>query len=148
MCARVTEHIPTGWCSWYFFYNRVTERDILANIEAMRTHRIPVEFVQVDDGYQSHTGDWHVPNEKFPGGMAALASRIREAGYRPGLWLAPLLLHEDSAALREHTEFALRTNAGDLHLVETWLGRCAVLDCTHPAAEAWLASTTTAVVRD
>ncbi len=148
MGARVPAHVPTGWCSWYYFYNRVTEADVLSNLEAMQREKHPAEYVQIDDGYQSHTGDWLVPNEKFASGMAALAGRIREAGYKPGLWLAPLVLHEDSATLRDHPEFALKTAGGNTLFVETWLGRCAVLDCTHPGAEAWLREVIRTVVHE
>lgn len=147
MGARVPDHVPSGWCSWYYFYNRVSEADVLANLEAMVGDGHPAEYVQIDDGFQSFTGDWLVPNEKFPNGMAPLAERIREAGYRPGLWLAPFVLHEDSAALREHPAMALKTHAGETLFVETWLGRCAVLDCTNPESEAWLRNIIRTVVR-
>lgn len=148
MSARVPDHVPTGWCSWYYFGNRVSEADIVSNLEAMVREKHPAEYVQIDDGYQSRTGDWLIPNEKFPSGMGALAGRIREAGYRPGLWLAPLVLHQDSATLREHPEFALKTTSGEVLLVESWLGRCAVLDCTNPAAEAWLSNVVRTVVQE
>lgn len=148
MRARVPATVPTGWCSWYYFYDRVTEADVLANLEAMVRERHPADVVQIDDGYQSATGDWLTPNEKFPSGMAALASRIRNAGYRPGLWLAPFVLHESSAALRDHPGMVLRTHDGDILFVETWLGRCAVLDCTNPEAEAWLRNVIRTVVRE
>jgi alpha-galactosidase len=148
MNARVPGHVPTGWCSWYYFYNRVSEADVLANLETMVRERHPAEYVQVDDGFQSHTGDWLVPNEKFPSGMKALADRIREAGYRPGLWLAPFVMHEDSAVLRDRPEMALRTREGEILFVETWLGRCAVLDCTHPRSEEWLREVVRTVVSE
>lgn len=146
--ARVPGHVPTGWCSWYQFYNRVSEDDIVRNLEEMRSSGHPAEYVQVDDGFQSATGDWLIPNARFPGGMAALARRIREAGYRPGLWLAPLVLHEGSVALNEHPEFALKTASGDILFVDTWLGRCAVLDATHPGARAWLQHVVRTAVAD
>ncbi|MGE5596855.1 MAG: glycoside hydrolase family 36 protein [Hyphomicrobiales bacterium] len=148
MRARVPDRVPTGWCSWYYFYNRVTEADVVRNLETMRETGHPAEYVQIDDGYQSATGDWLTPNEKFPSGMALLATRIREAGYRPGIWLAPLVLHESSAALREHPEIVLRGHSGEVAFVETWLGRCAILDCTHPEAEAWLRNVISTIVRD
>jgi alpha-galactosidase len=148
MHARVPDHVPTGWCSWYYFYNRVSEADIVANLEAMQRDQHPAEYVQIDDGFQSQTGDWLVPNDKFPSGMGTLASRIREAGFRPGLWLAPFVLNENSAALRDHPEMALRTRDGEVLFVQTWLGRCAVLDCTRPESEAWLRNVVRTVVRD
>jgi alpha-galactosidase len=138
MGARVPATVPSGWCSWYYYYGRVTEADIRANLEALRSSRLPVDYVQVDDGYQPATGDWLSANDKFPSGMQRLAGDIREAGYRPGIWLAPLLLHESSATLRDRPGLALRDAAGETLFVDTWLGRCAVLDCTNPESAAWL----------
>ncbi len=148
MAARVPDHVPTGWCSWYYFYNRVSEADIVANLEEMVAEKHPAEYVQIDDGYQSHTGDWLTPTAKFPSGMKALAGQIRQAGYKPGLWLAPFVMHEDSEVLRARPEMALTTSEGETLFVETWLGRCAVLDCTHPASEAWLRELFRTVVTD
>ena len=148
MHARVPDHVPTGWCSWYYFYNRVSEADIIANLQDMVANQHPAEYVQIDDGFQSYTGDWLVPNDKFPSGMKDLATRIRDSGYKPGLWLAPFVLHEDSATLRDHPEMALKTTAGQTFFVQTWLGRCAVLDCTHPQSEAWLRNIIRTVVRE
>lgn len=148
MGARVPAHAPTGWCSWYYFYNRVSEADVVANLAEMVREHHPAEYVQIDDGFQSHTGDWLTPNTKFPSGMKALAERIREAGYKPGLWLAPFVLNQNSAALRDHPEMVLKTHTGETLFVETWLGRCAVLDCTHPQAETWLREVVSTVVRD
>ena len=148
MGARVPDHVPTGWCSWYYFYNKVSEADVLANLAEMRATGNPAEYVQIDDGYQSFTGDWLVPNAKFPSGMKALADEIRTADYKPGLWLALFVLHEDSAALRDHPEMVLKDNVGEIVFIDTWLGRCAVLDCSHPVTEAWLRETVRTVVGD
>ena len=148
MVARVPESVPTGWCSWYYFYNRVTEAEVVANLEEMQRTGHPAEYVQIDDGYQAATGDWLTPNEKFPGGMASLADRIVKAGYKPGLWLAPFVMHEDSAVLREHPEFALESHDGETLFVDTWLGRCAVLDCSHVGAAQWLHDVVATVTHD
>ena len=148
MGARVADEVPSGWCSWYFYGNQVSEADIRGNLEAIQGAGYPVDYLQIDDGYQSCTGDWLVPNERFPSGMAALATEITEAGYRPGLWLAPFVMHRDSAVLREHPEFALRHRDGSQLELETWLGPVAVVDCTHPGAEQWLRTVLRTVVRE
>lgn len=148
MGARIPDHVPTGWCSWYYFYNRVSEADVVANLESMVADRHPADYVQIDDGFQSHTGDWLTPNEKFPSGMKSLADRIRAAGYKPGLWLAPFILNEHSSALRDHPDMTLKTAAGETVFVSTWLGRSAVLDLTHPETEAWLRNVVRTVVKD
>lgn len=147
MAARVPDHVPVGWSSPPPG-DGVTEAAIVSAVDALRAAAYPAEFVRVGRGYAACAGDWLAPNAAFPGGMAALAARIREAGYQPGIALAPLVLHEDSAALRDNPAIILRDASGAPHSVETSLGRCAVLDCTHPAAEAWLDSLIRAVVRD
>ncbi|MGE0599156.1 MAG: glycoside hydrolase family 36 protein [Dehalococcoidia bacterium] len=148
MSARVPDHVPTGWCSWYYFYNKVSETDVVANLADMVSEKHPAEYVQIDDGFQSHTGDWLTANEKFPSGMKSLADQIRASGYKPGLWLAPFVLNEESAALREHPDMVLKDASGETVFVPTWLGRCAVLDCTSPEAEAWLRNVVRTVVRE
>jgi alpha-galactosidase len=148
MRARVPERTPSGWCSWYFYYNQITERDVLANLVALQTGGYRVDYVQIDDGFQSATGDWLMPNEKFPRGMKFLAERIRDAGFRPGLWLAPLVMHRDSRVLAEHPDFALRDEHGEIIWSDVWLGPCAAVDCTNPDAQAWLYDTVRTVVRD
>ncbi len=79
MSARVPDHVPTGWCSWYYFYNKVSEADVVANLADMVREKHPAEYVQIDDGFQAHTGDWLTPNAKFPSGMKALADQIRDS---------------------------------------------------------------------
>ena len=148
LSARVPDHVPTGWCSWYYFYNKVSEADVVANLADMAREGHPAEYVQIDDGFQSHTGDWLTPNEKFPSGMKSLADQIRTAGYKPGLWLAPFVLNEDSDALRDHPGMVLKSTDGEPVFVTTWLGRCAVLDCTNPEAEAWLRNVIRTVVHE
>ncbi|MDZ7728982.1 MAG: glycoside hydrolase family 36 protein [Dehalococcoidia bacterium] len=146
--ARVLANVPTGWCSWYSLYRDVTEEAVLANIEALAQWPVRVDVVQVDDGYQSATGDWLTPAPSFPSGMAALAGHITKAGFRPGIWLAPFVMHESSAVLRHNPEFALKTPAGEPLMLDTWLGRCAVLDCSHEPAREWLRETVRTIVHE
>jgi alpha-galactosidase len=138
MQARVPKQVPTGWCSWYFFYNKVTEQDVLANLETLRTGPYKVDYVQIDDGFQSATGDWLIPNEKFPRGMQPVAEEIAAAGFRPGLWLAPFTVNTGSRLFKEHPEWMLHDAEGNIIVRDIWLGPCAGLDCTHPGAEEWL----------
>src|SRR3990172_4924507 len=56
--------ITTGWCSWYYYWQRVSKDDILTNLERLAGLRdeLPLEVVQIDDGYQAGIGDWLTPN--------------------------------------------------------------------------------------
>ncbi|KAG2175075.1 hypothetical protein INT44_007553 [Umbelopsis vinacea] len=98
----------TGWTSWYNYYEAVTEKDIMDNLEAMQAQSYPIDYFQIDDGYQQMIGDWLDINDKFPSGMAAIADRIKSAGYTPGLWLAPFSAQYKSAVVAAHPEWVLR----------------------------------------
>jgi len=132
--------IPPVWCSWYQYYDAVTEADIAANLAAMDELRLPFGVVQIDDGYQAAPGDWLVPSGRFAS-LPSLVRRIRDTGRRAGIWIAPALLGRNSEALRRNPEWAVR-DAGTRepvfagHVVRQ---ECTALDFTHPGAAAYLA---------
>ena len=141
MGARVPATTPAGWCSWYYFYTQVTEDDIVRNLRFLEQHRreLPIDTVQIDDGYQSDIGDWLTVNEKFPRGMQWLASEIKTAGYTPGLWLAPFLLAETSKTFAAHPDWIVRDDAGAPVLAQhNWERANYGLDGSNPEARAWL----------
>jgi alpha-galactosidase len=107
--ARASQPSSPGWCSWYHFFHRVTEADVLRNLEALaaRASR-SVDVVQIDDGWQRAVGDWLETSPAFPRGLAPLAREIRAAGFVPELWTAPFCAVPESAVARAHPEWLLR----------------------------------------
>jgi alpha-galactosidase len=105
--ARVTHPFVSGWCSWYYAFADVTEDDVRRNLDALVGLRdeVPVEVVQLDDGYQRAVGDWRETNAKFPRGLARLAQEIRDAGFTAGLWTAPFCVVRESALFDAHPEW-------------------------------------------
>jgi len=109
-----------GYTSWYRHYGEIDERKLLSDLKGMAEHERQEQLdceiqrlFQIDDGY-CKVGDWlDVDASKFPRGLAPLAERIREAGYLPGLWVAPFVCEEDSRLARERSEWLLRDDAGD-----------------------------------
>jgi alpha-galactosidase len=141
MGARVPEKTPAGWCSWYYFFTAVTEDDIVRNLRFLEGHRreLPIDTVQIDDGYQADIGDWLITNEKFPHGMAWLASEIKGAGFTPGLWLAPFLIADQSKTFAAHPDWVVRGDDGEpVVATNNWQRRNFGLDGSHPEARAWL----------
>jgi alpha-galactosidase len=139
--ARGSSTPLSGWCSWYYYFTAVTEADVLANLRMLRAGRVtlPLSVVQIDDGYQKAVGDWTQANEKFPSGMKSLAERIRDAGFRPGLWLAPFTAAESSRLAREHADWLVQDAAGRPREAGTnWQSTLFGLDTTHPEARDWL----------
>jgi alpha-galactosidase len=108
--ARAAHPFVTGWCSWYHCFADVDEDAVLRNVEALATRRdeLPVDVVQIDDGYQRAVGDWLRANEKFPRGMAPLAEEIRAAGFTPGIWTAPFCAVPESDLFSAHRDWMLR----------------------------------------
>jgi alpha-galactosidase len=134
--------LPTGWCSWYQFMNEdytgyLTAENIQDNLGylSQMKDQVPLEIFQIDDGFQTQIGDWLTFNQGFKNGVAPLAAEIREAGFIPGLWLAPFIVHPKSELARDHSDWILRdrfarpVNAGYL-----WNSFTRALDLTLPGA--------------
>ncbi len=115
MGARKSATYQQGWCSWYHYFHAISENAIQTNLRALAAMKseFPVSVVQLDDGFQSALGDWDTTNQKFPGGLKALADEIRAAGFIPGLWTAPFLAARDSRVMREHSDWFIRHSGGD-----------------------------------
>lgn len=134
--ARETE-VPVGWCSWYRYFQDISEQIIEQNLIAahMLGERFPLGLIQIDDGYQQHVGDWFAFKETFPNGAAPLAARIREQGFEPGIWLAPFILERDSMLAKEHPDWLLRNRFGvPVNAGYLWDRFASALDLSHPEA--------------
>ncbi|MBI2913055.1 MAG: alpha-galactosidase [Chloroflexi bacterium] len=134
-------HVVSGWCSWYYYWQGVREETVLENLEFLAAHRdeMPVEYVQIDDGYQAGIGDWLTPNEKFPHGMGWLAEQVHARGFKAGLWLAPFMIGADSRLWQEHPDWAVRYKPGRPYVaMVNWSQQCYAMDLTRPDAIEWL----------
>lgn len=122
---------PQVWCSWYRYFEDVTESDVVENLEGMTAAHLPVDVVQIDDGWQAAVGDWTTSSGRF-GPLSALADRIAATGRRAGIWLAPFTVSARSALASEHPQWCVGS-AG-----KNWGGPLAGLDMTHPMAREYL----------
>lgn len=135
-------HHPAGWCSWYFYFTKVTEADVRENLAVLAADGrdgpiFGCEYVMVDDGHQTAIGDWLSTNEKFPSGMAGLATSIAGEGFDAGIWWAPFLASSRSQVATEHPEWLVRDRRGRpiLGLLNPGWGLATpmrVLDTTRP----------------
>lgn len=151
MGARTRTHAPTGWCSWYYYFEGVSEAAMLRNLDVLTAERrrVPIDVVQLDDGYQTAIGDWLSLNAKFPGGMRTLTDRIHAAGFEAGIWLAPFLVAENSAVFHDHPDWVLRDRAGEpVPAIFNWQVRCFALDLTHPGVLTHLREVIRTIVED
>lgn len=129
---------PSMWCSWYSYYTKISEANLLETLHGWGD--MPFEVFQVDDGWQLKVGDWQ-PNKKFPSGMAALAEQIRSTGRKAGLWLAPLIAAKSADLFRGRPDWFLRDEQNQFVSAGfNWGEPLYALDPTHPDVQAWLAA--------
>jgi alpha-galactosidase len=150
LATRRTAHpgpTPTGWNSWYDLWDDVRADQIAKDgvalnadiaktiLEAAIPQRAEPLWIVVDDGWQKAWGTWEA-NDKFPGGVSALATLIQARGMRLGIWMAPLLVEPTSPVATDHPDW-LVTGATYNHPSH---GMLRVLDVTHPDAAEHLRS--------
>jgi alpha-galactosidase len=114
---------PTAWSSGHEYGAAVTDTDVRENVEGIAKYELPVDVIQIDDGWQSNIGDWLRPSTRFDRyssfhfhghrliqssleGLTGITDFIRMSGYRPGIWVAPFIAGADSALLRRHPDWA------------------------------------------
>jgi alpha-galactosidase len=146
MDARVPDEAPTGWCSWYHYFTDVTADDVRENVAAIDDWGVPLDLVQLDDGYQVAFGDWRTLADGFED-MRGLRDEVVAAGHTPGLWLAPFYVEADSLVAQEHPDW-LVTRDGDPVDAGARHGPMYALDVTHPGVESWLTETFATVTDD
>ena len=131
-----------GYSSWYRHYADIDEGKIRSDLagavtafEKLSREGLPdaaQRLFQIDDGW-CKVGDWLEPlPEKFPGGMAPLAAAIRDAGFTPGLWLAPFVCQRTSRFFTEHHDWLLRDKAGSIMCTGSHWGGAYALDVRKP----------------
>jgi alpha-galactosidase len=133
--ARADGPVPVGWCSWYTFFQDVSQQDVLSNLEWASRHRsqVPLRLIQLDDGFEAEVGDWHETNGRFPDGLTSLNRSVRLAGFRPGLWLAPFVAKPTARIVQEHPDWILRGRRGrPVNPGLLWDTFPRALDVTHP----------------
>ncbi len=151
----VFRRAPAGWCSWYIYYQNVTEEEVVRNTDwlAANLGKFGCEYVQIDDGWQTkghghgENRDWFVTYDKqFPKGMKWLAGYIKSKGLVPGIWLCPFG-QSDARLFAEQPDLFVRRpdgtsigedpEAADPARRINWVGRY-FIDPTGPAGQAYL----------
>ncbi|PSL47250.1 alpha-galactosidase [Chitinophaga niastensis] len=132
---------PTGWCSWYCFGPRVTAQNIYDNLDYIKTNIPALKYIQIDDGYQPHMGDWLEMGNSFGGNIQQVLHSIRDKGFEPAIWVAPFICDSNSTIFKEHKDWLVKDATGKpLRSDEVTFGGWRwkpwyVLDGTNPAVQ-------------
>ncbi|MBD3213138.1 MAG: hypothetical protein GF311_11070 [Candidatus Lokiarchaeota archaeon] len=114
--------VPSGWCSWYYYYTDISQEETVKNLEYLKNHRdvLPIEFFQLDDGYFTEIGDYNSFNSKFSKGLKWLFKKIKDSEFKTGLWTAPFIGVRKSQLFKKHKEWFLRDNQTNKLLKVLW----------------------------
>jgi alpha-galactosidase len=121
--------VPPGWSTWSCYFKHVTEQDVLDNVEAARRLELPIEIVQLDDGYETEIGDWLDVRPAF-GSVQRLARRITDAGMQAGIWIPPFMVGPGSALAKKHPDWLVPDRGAGRH----WDQEMRILDVTKAGA--------------
>ncbi len=136
--------VPDGWCSWYCYGPVITEGAINKNLKHAKLHFPELKYIQIDDGYQPHMGDWLEQTKKFKHKMKDICLNIRSEGFEPAMWVAPFIASEKSRVFKNNPGWFIKAENGAPLCAEkvTFRGwRDApwyFLDPTHPEAIAYI----------
>ncbi|MFM9937260.1 MAG: glycoside hydrolase family 36 protein [Novosphingobium sp.] len=108
------------WCAWGYERN-YTPDQVVGTLPKAKA--LGFEWAVLDDGWQTSEGDWKLDPVKYPNGdadMKAFVARIKQAGMRPRLWLAPLAADPGTDLLRDHPDMLLLDRNGAAQNVTWW----------------------------
>jgi alpha-galactosidase len=108
------------WCAWGY-EREFTVDQILGTLP--KAKELGFGWAVLDDGWQNNEGDWRIDPAKFPRGdadMRAFVQRIRAAGMKPRLWIAPLAADPGSDVLHDHADMLLLDKWGAFQTVSWW----------------------------
>lgn len=108
------------WCAWGYERN-FTPEQVYGTLDKARS--VGCEWAVLDDGWQKAVGDWVADTGKFPQGNAGIkdfATRIKDYGMRPKLWISPLSAAPGSDLMRQHRDMLLLDADGTAQNVTWW----------------------------
>lgn len=103
---------PAGWCSWYCIGPGITEEKINENIASIKSKIPELKYIQIDDGYQPHMGDWLDVGDKFTRNMEDICKDIKAQGFEPAVWVAPFIASGKSKLFKEHPDYFVKDDNG------------------------------------
>ena len=128
-----------GYTSWYNYFQKIDQKIIYRDLDAMDPIQEHANIFQIDDGYETFVGDWLDPNpEKFPDGMKAVADRVHAKGYMAGIWIAPFSVQIKSRTFREHPDWVIRDEKGKPVLGCVGWGGAYTLDIYNPEVREYI----------
>jgi alpha-galactosidase len=107
----ISKEIPVGWCSWYYYFTNISQDKMIENLNFFKQHKdIQINFIQLDDGYFNHIGDFTDRNDRFPDPLSKLFNEIKKGDFKGGIWTAPFFAVRKSELFKNHRDWFLTRN--------------------------------------
>lgn len=138
----------TGYTSWYNRFNKIDASYLKQQLTAFEKHNIPIDYFQIDDGWQKSIGDWLDTKPGFGGEMNNLSGEISEAGFSAGLWVAPFICEKNSFIFKQKKHWILKNTKGQLVKAgyhPLWSGWFYALDFYNEEVRAYLTKVFTTI---
>ena len=145
--------------TWIELTYHQNEKDILAYAQSMLDNGLPPGVFMIDDTWQRAYGDWNFEASRFPD-PKGMMDKLHAMGYKVMLWICPFV-GLDTVPFRR---IAWGSNPDDVKgwptkggflgpadhpaAVRWWNGYSALLDFTHPNANAWFREQLDRLMRD
>lgn len=130
-----------GYTSWYNYYGGITEKILDRDIDGLATVKESADIFQIDDGYQTATGDWtSVKKDLYPRGMNYLTDKIHRKGFKAGLWLAPFNAAKNSRVFADHPDWFIKDAKGKFQLGSIAWGGAYTMDFYNKEAADYIRS--------
>jgi alpha-galactosidase len=108
----IPDHNSRGWCTWYCYFTKISPEVVLSNLKIIKEKDLPIDYVLIDDGYEKRVGDWLDLKPGFENKMSEITSAVKDAGYKPGIWIAPFVAEKGSELITGHPDYILKNEQG------------------------------------
>lgn len=127
--------IYNTWIELTFFQSQAA---VLTYAKGLIDQQLPTGVLMIDDGWSNSYGDWRFHSGNFPQ-PKQMISELKALGFEVMVWVCPFVT-ADTVAYREAAALDILIKAADGQplITKWWNGYSAVLDLSHPQADAWL----------
>jgi len=106
------------WDSWYEYYEDFDEAKLDATLKGFKEMNPPprLDGILIDAGW-CPMGDWLEADKRvYPSGLAGAVEKIKNAGFKPGIWIGPFMVSSESKLFKEHPDWILKNTKGEFLL--------------------------------
>ena len=103
--------LQSAWTSWYKYQQNITSNILNKELDDLK-EQVKPDLFQIDDGYQTHIGDWLSFKDSLKTDLKPISQRIKKMGLTPGIWLAPFVVEPKSRIFKEHKDWIVKDQAG------------------------------------